>query len=292
MRCFYLTTEQLVWRSALAGALVELIMLFSEELQIFDLSGSGGADLGSANEASMRRTGQRVWAVSALFQGPWFGLVSGKVPYGNAEWRIHYGLPLFAVDGGIAYWLASNAFDLVVIGAGSLEAALRPQTDRALLGRAQWLGCLPSRVIQDVILQGECLALPRRHDGWDAVVSESLMVCTTVICSDTRGSATAVRASGIGEVFPADNFTALTAHLSQALRARIADQYGREQVATWAARLDVKAGSGYLLQTISQREVASSRANVPWQRQESQGKGGGPNPTVDAQQTRFMQASE
>lgn len=137
-------------------------------------------------------------------------------------------------------------FELVLVGSGLLEAALRALADKNLPGRVDWLGRRPIGEIAALMAEADCLVLPSRHDGWGAVVSEALMAGTPAICSDACGAAGIAKASGVGGVFPTGNVEALAALLRQLIARGRQTPEGRTILANWACCLGADAGAKYL----------------------------------------------
>ena len=91
--------------------------------------------------------------------------------------------------------------ELWIVGGGLERENLNSLANLFLPGQVNWIGSLPMSKIPKIIQEADCLVLPSRHDGWGAVVCESLMVGTPVICSDACGSSEVVQASGVGGIF-------------------------------------------------------------------------------------------
>ena len=161
--------------------------------------------------------------------------------------------------------LASQPFELSIVGTGPEEPALRALASRGLAERVRWLGQLPLTAVPAVMAQADCLVLPSVHDGWGAVASEALMVGTPVICSDTCGAAGVVKASGTGGVFPYEDRQALATALGTQLARGCRGLEARHQLASWAQCLGANAGARYLLEILTFRARASfARPVPPW----------------------------
>jgi glycosyltransferase involved in cell wall biosynthesis len=161
--------------------------------------------------------------------------------------------------------ISDQEFELLVVGTGPEEPALRQLAARRLGDRVRWLGRLPMNEVPAVMAQADCLVLPSVHDGWGAVISESLMVGTPVICSDACGAAGVVRASGFGGVFPQDQGDVLKAMLDKQVKASPIDAESRARLATWATALGADAGASYLLSILECMRSGGKRPMPPWQ---------------------------
>lgn len=120
--------------------------------------------------------------------------------------------------------------------------------------------------VQGVLAEADCLILPSRHDGWGAVVSESLMVGTPAICSDACGSATAVQASGVGGVFASGDEDALACRMRQCVEKGKISLDERTRIAAWARALGADAGARYLLEILNHADHGGEKPVPPWVR--------------------------
>ena len=141
---------------------------------------------------------------------------------------------------------------------------LRILADRLLPGRVRWLGTLPLTDVPSVLAQVDLLVLPSRHDGWGAVVSEALMLGTPAISSDRCGSAVAVRASGVGGVFPMGNIEVLSQLLETALTRGPVTSSERCVLAEWAKCLGAVQGADYLERILLAHAQNKPLPHAPW----------------------------
>lgn len=157
-------------------------------------------------------------------------------------------------------------FELIVIGAGPLEERWREQ-GVTKLGRERFhlLGQLTMTEARACIQTLDCLILPSDHDGWGAVVSEALMAGVPALCSDACGAVTAVRASGVGGVFPKGDVAALRALLEQAFARGRPSQEARRRLSAWAQCLGAEAGAQYLRSIIDSIDCGGSKPTAPWE---------------------------
>lgn len=163
--------------------------------------------------------------------------------------------------------LTDQAFELCIVGTGPVEPALRALAAQSLGRPVSWLGQLPLNEVPAVMAQCDCLVLPSVHDGWGAVASEALMTGTPVICSDACGVAGAVRASGVGGVFPVNDEVALTQLLAAQLVQGAVQSDTRRQIADWAACLGAAAGAAYLEEILTYKQNChGARPEAPWAR--------------------------
>ena len=143
--------------------------------------------------------------------------------------------------------LQNSSIDLLVAGDGPLAAQSREEAiSRLRPERVSWFGRLRSDQIPMFMASLDCLVLPSDHDGWGAVVSEALLAGVPAICSDRCGAAAAVRASGIGGVFPAGNALVLSKLLRMLVDRGPMTDAERESLGQWAdGCLNGYAGARY-----------------------------------------------
>lgn len=142
-------------------------------------------------------------------------------------------------------------YELYVIGAGPLEKNLRVFAEKKIPGKFKWVGRIPSSEIQNYLRDADCLVLPSRHDGWGAVVTESLMVGTPVICSDSCGSAGVVLSSRAGGVFKSGDLESLKSLLIKEIQVGPPEAAERKKLSTWSSVLGAEAGADYVLQILN-----------------------------------------
>jgi len=125
----------------------------------------------------------------------------------------------------------------------------------------EWTGVLPRAEVSRQIGECDCLILPSKHDGWGAVISESLQVGTPVICSDACGGVAAVIASGHGAVFKSGSAADLASKIESAFKRGRFSSTERERLSDWASCLGATAGAAYLEGILFRRELG--RGEVP-----------------------------
>lgn len=161
--------------------------------------------------------------------------------------------------------LEEGSFELWLVGTGNVEPELRELARNILGSHVRWFGGLPIAQVQSVMAQADCLVLPSVHDGWGAVVSESLMVGTPAICSDACGVAGVVKASGMGGVFSAKDRLALQKILAAQLGKGIVCEATRTKLKNWASCLGCDAGAKYLQRILMSRmDPQCSKVVPPW----------------------------
>lgn len=165
--------------------------------------------------------------------------------------------------------LSQQSFEVEIIGEGPMRADLETIAESVLPGRVSFRGTLPIAAIPGRMAQSDCLVLPSTHDGWGAVISETLMAGTPVICSSACGARGVVQASGRGGVFGTSDVTALRALLEAALAQGKVGAIERQALRSWAACLSANAGAAYLEALINSGPRGSTVPAPPWEHQSS-----------------------
>jgi glycosyltransferase involved in cell wall biosynthesis len=160
--------------------------------------------------------------------------------------------------------LKRSDLELVVIGSGPLEGALRAAAEAVLQGRVRWIGWLSMSEVPRAVAQADCLVLPSRYDGWGAVISEALMVGTPAICSDRCGAAGVVQASGHGGLFRSGDVSELRAQLVRALESGPLPRSKRDALAAWARCIGADAGAHYLREVLDASRERKACPPPPW----------------------------
>lgn len=154
--------------------------------------------------------------------------------------------------------------ELTAVGTGpGLGKAMR--LSKQFSYRTTFIDNLEMNSVPTAISNADCLVLPSRHDGWGAVVSESLAVGTPVICSDACGSAGVVRRTGEGGVFRSGSVSELTGLIEDQLSKGKVSRSRRESLANWSLRIGGESGAKYLLDILAYVERnKKSRPIAPW----------------------------
>jgi len=155
-------------------------------------------------------------------------------------------------------------FELHIFGDGPLKQKLKNQANQLLPGRVKWFGSIPIKNIPKKIASADCLLLPSRHDGWGSVVSESLMVGTQVICSDSCGASVAVKSSRTGGIFLEDNIENFLKIIKKVLRKGCITNLRRKRLKKWAKCLGAKEGAKYLYNILLFDIGMVNRPKPPW----------------------------
>jgi glycosyltransferase involved in cell wall biosynthesis len=209
----------------------------------------------------------RVYSFAYFLKGPKNYYLSKTFKKKNTPFRFVYVGNLIKrkkID-HLIYAVAALKFEKVelwILGQGPEEQYLRSLADFLIPKKVKWFGVVPMSKISNIIRQSDCLVLPSRFDGWGAVVSESLMVGTPAVCSDTCGSSVIVKASGVGGVYSFNNKKAFVNILRKQYNQGKLDLKKRQKIAQWARCLGASAGAEYLDLIITNPKQAIK--NIPW----------------------------
>lgn len=152
-----------------------------------------------------------------------------------------------------------------IVGSGPELRRLQAVVQKTgLTHRVSFQSTRPMDEVRRFIASADLLVLPSDHDGWGAVVSEALLAGVPAIASDACGSATAIRASGVGGVFRAGSVDALRAALERSVRAGPPNAAQRSALARWANCLNAQAGARYLDAILSHIYDDAPLPSPPW----------------------------
>ncbi len=164
----------------------------------------------------------------------------------------------------LALLKTKHKFVLEIIGNGPLKKDLVDKADQILPKNVKWTDNIPIRKVPRKIANADCLILPSFFDGWGAVVSESLMVGTPVICSDTCGSSEIVKASKFGYIFKNNNINDLALKLKKTITKGKVSKKKRELIKKWAKCLSSESGANYLIKILLYANNVGKRPLPPW----------------------------
>lgn len=161
--------------------------------------------------------------------------------------------------------LPAGAAELRLMGDGSEKPLLQQLAqDLGIADRVRWLAKSDAVGVQSEMAKADITLLPSRHDGWGAVVNESLMVGTPVICSTACGAAELIRQPWLGTVFRSGS----VAHLTRALQVWIElgrrSDSERERIRGWADCISGEAVANYFVSIMEHVYSGSARPLAPW----------------------------
>ncbi len=123
-----------------------------------------------------------------------------------------------AIDAFAAIAADRPQWDLLVVGSGPLEAALRARVPEALRSRVIFTGFVADQdVLAAIYRASHVLVCPSDYEPWAVVVNEAVAAGMAVIASDVVGAAAELVRDGVnGRLFPAGDAGALRAAMLDA----------------------------------------------------------------------------
>ena len=164
--------------------------------------------------------------------------------------------------------ISLEKIQLDIIGIGSEQSNLEAMAQElGLVQRIKFWGGQPNDLIPSHMQQADLFVLPSRWDGWGAVISESLMNGTPVLCSDMCGASTLVKASDCGGTFKSQDISALSRELKVQVEKGKLSLDQRQHLRQWATCLSPSSAADYLLTIIKTFDCNQSAGtlNPPWQ---------------------------
>ena len=154
---------------------------------------------------------------------------------------------------------------LRLLGDGPLKSRLEQLVVKLeLQQRVQWLPQCPASEVQKEMRNADVTILPSHKDGWGAVVNESLMVGTPVICSTACGAADLIRQPWLGSVFPAGAVEELAQCLKHWIDLGPRSAAEREKVRQWSACIQGEAVARYFTDVMTHVYEKGPRPEAPW----------------------------
>ena len=134
-------------------------------------------------------------------------------------------------------------FELVIVGAGPMRAALEARVRPELRPRVIFTGFIGDQAeISAVYRASHVFVLASDYDAWGLVINEAMAAGMSVVCSDVVGaSADLVREGVNGRTFPKGDLAALTAALLDATSPEKLDVYraaSHAVIEDWRTRAD------------------------------------------------------
>ena len=159
----------------------------------------------------------------------------------------------------------SPGIKLQLVGDGLEEARLRGLAETlGISNSVEWLGRKNSAEIPGLMADSDVVVLPSHHDGWGAVVNESLMAGTPVICSTACGAADLIRQPPLGTVFPAGNVQELARALQSWSSLGRRTLLERQRIRSWSGCIEGARLADYFVSVMSHVYQATPRPIAPW----------------------------
>ena len=136
--------------------------------------------------------------------------------------------------------------------------------DLGILDRVAWLAKRDPAGVQLEMEKADVTLLPSRKDGWGAVVNESLMAGTPVICSTACGAAELIRQPWLGTVFQSGSVEDLAKALQYWIGLGPRSPAERERIRQWANCISGESVAKYFASIMDHVYSSSPRPIAPW----------------------------
>lgn len=151
--------------------------------------------------------------------------------------------------------LKSNDFEVIIVGDGNEKIPLQKLANKILKCETTWLGVKSNSTIQEILCTADCLVLPSKREGWGAVISESLIMGTPVVCSDSCGASIAIKSTNFGRLFKSTSLNDLVFALNNQLKNGKISNERRKNIASYSKLLGARHGAYYLKNIISNTSI-------------------------------------
>jgi len=159
----------------------------------------------------------------------------------------------------------THNWHLMIVGGGECDDRLRNLSNKLdLSSRTSFLGVVPNPEIHKLMSDSDFLVLPSRFDGWGAVVNESLMCGTPVLCTDTCGSKDLLMNPLRGEVVPSDNVEKLANAIKKRINKGHLTYHDRIQIKTWTKNISGSSVANYVMSVLEHLYYGGLRPIPPW----------------------------
>jgi glycosyltransferase involved in cell wall biosynthesis len=161
--------------------------------------------------------------------------------------------------------LQTGFVELRLLGDGAERQRLQRLADElGIEDRIIWLAKSNAAGVQAEMTKADVTILASRHDGWGAVVNESLMVGTPVICSTSCGAAELIRQPWLGTVFHAGSVGDLAKALEGWIDRGPRLPAERERIRQWSQCISAQAVARYFVAIMEHVYSKAKRPMAPW----------------------------
>jgi glycosyltransferase involved in cell wall biosynthesis len=161
--------------------------------------------------------------------------------------------------------VGNGTVQLRLLGDGPEQEALqRLARELGIEESVIWLAKRDAVGVQREMARADVTVLPSHKDGWGAVVNESLMVGTPVICSDACGAADMVQQLWLGSVFRAGDVGELTQALRKWIECGKRTREQRERIRCWSDCISGSVVAEYFVKIMEHVYAGAPRPVAPW----------------------------
>lgn len=158
-----------------------------------------------------------------------------------------------------------RSWELRLLGDGPEKTSLqRLAQELGIQDRVTWLAKRDVSGVQMEMKKADVTILASRHDGWGAVVNESLMAGTPVVCSTACGAADLIRQPWLGTVFRSGSVPDLTKALHAWIERGNRSDAERERIRTWANCISGETVARYFAAIVEHVYSAAPRPVAEW----------------------------
>jgi len=165
--------------------------------------------------------------------------------------------------------IKDHDWSLEVVGVGPLVDEFTGFVKKnGLSHKVTFSGALDNAEAQRRMAGSDYLILPSLHDGWGAVVNESLLVGTPVIVSSGAGSSCLIRCPALGYTLDVTNREQMREVLKLAIARGQLRTSTRKDIQQWAvSTISADVGAAYFLSLVKAHRSGQklSSVPVPWQ---------------------------
>jgi glycosyltransferase involved in cell wall biosynthesis len=162
---------------------------------------------------------------------------------------------------------SSSQIELRLLGEGPEQPKLkRLAHELGIENRMVWPAKRDVAGVQAEMAKADVTILPSRHDGWGAVVNESLMVGTPVICSTACGASELIQQTWMGTVFHSGSVDDLAEALKHWTNLGPRSQVERERIRQWSTCISGEAVGSYTAAIFDHVYGNATRPVAPWRR--------------------------
>jgi glycosyltransferase involved in cell wall biosynthesis len=176
-------------------------------------------------------------------------------------------IPLKALDLLLRAFAAlpADQGQLRLVGEGPEEKRLHDEVaSLRIQNRVTWIPKKEAAGVQAEMEAADVTVLPSRKDGWGAVVNESLMAGTPVICSTACGAAELIQQPWLGSVFRSGRVKDLTETLKYWMDLGRRSRAERERIRTWSTCISGPVVAEYFAAIVQHVYFGTARPVAPW----------------------------
>lgn len=161
--------------------------------------------------------------------------------------------------------LPGDNWRLKIIGKGDLAESLESRVQEARKEHLiEFQPFLPWAETMQLLAESDLALVPSRHDGWGAVVSESLMQGVPVICTDHTGAQDLVQHPWRGSIVPAGDAQSLRQAILHWLEKGSPSPEARTRIRHWSQRAQGASAAEYLIAVLAHLSGKCERPSAPW----------------------------